>query len=209
MKSNSGLPATLQPGRQLVTTTRPDPAKRAELLAEIKARDLVRETPAPRQIPPTVPQVPSPWGAVTPVMAASAPEQVRMHITCGARGGQYLGHGERRGNVVLLVDCEPLPPGRGNGVAGLLAGAYRLEMADGWVCPFCRVPPQRFWNCNCAAAGGSLHTDCDGRAMFHEPLYCQCGKCEPRHFREVEKVQARGASVAAASPVVSRSTGRR
>lgn len=206
MNERRGLPAAPQSGRQLVTTPRPDPAKRADLLARIKAR----ETAVPRSTPPTVPQAPLPVRvATTPQLAVSAPEQVRLHVTCGARGGQFVGIGERRRDVVRLVGCEPLPPGRGNGVAGLLAGSYRLEMADGWVCPFCRVPPARFWNCNCAAAGGSLHTDCSGRAMFLEPLFCQCGKCEPRHFHEVEKMQARGASVAAASPVTGRSIVRR
>jgi rubredoxin len=203
MSDKKGLPAVPQPGRKLVTTTRPDPAKRADLLARIKARD-PGSSPgqafaAPRPLPPALRYVPPPQ------MAVSAPERVRLHITCGATGGRSLGLGERRDDVVRLVDSEPLPPGRGNEVAGLLAGSYRLEMADTWVCPFCRVPPQRFWNCNCAAAGGSLHTDCGGGSL----LFCQCGKREQRHFHDVEKIQARGASVASASLVVGRSIVRR
>jgi len=206
MNDKWGLPAAPQPGRQLVTTTRPDQAKRAELLALIKARDLVRETVNPRPTP-TLPYVPPPSRADLPVvplktreaappkMAVSAPEQVLLHMTCGATGQHFVGIGERSGDSVRLVGREPLPPGRGNEVAGLLTGAYRLELADGWACPFCRKQPALLWSCNCAGFGGALHTDCSGGVM----QTCCCGKREPRFFHEAEKMQARGASVASAA----------
>jgi hypothetical protein len=217
MKDKGGLPAPLQPGRQLVTVPRPDPAKRAALLERIKARDLVRETANPRPIPPALPYTSPPARADLPVvpvrtreaspprMAVSTPEQVLLHMTCGASGGQYIGLAERRGDTVLLVGCEPLPPGRGNEAIGLLAGSYRLEWSESWVCPFCHSQPARLWSCNCARFGGALHTDCGSGVM----QYCQCGKFEPRYFHDVEKMQARGASVASASPVTGRSIVRR
>ena len=218
MNDKWGLPAAPQPGRQLVTTPRPDPAKRADLLARVKARDPgskpapdlilepVQALANPRPIPPAMPHVPPPVRETAPpIMAVSAPERVRLHMTCGATGNHFVGLAERCGEVMRLVGCEPLPPGRGNEVAGLLAGSYRLELADGWACPFCRVSPVRLWNCNCAGFGGALHTHCGGSSL----LFCQCGKREPRHFHDIEKIQARGASVASASPVVGRSIARR
>ena len=136
MNDKWDLPAAPQPGRQLVKTPRPDPAKRADLLARVKARDP------------------------------------------GSSPGQAL----IREPVQALANPRPIPPA--------------LPHVP---------PPVRLWNCNCAGFGGALHTHCGGSSL----LFCQCGKREPRHFHDIEKIQARGASVASASLVVGRSIVRR
>jgi hypothetical protein len=177
--------------RQLVTTPRPDPAKIAGLLARARASEAVKPPPVP-----TTYQPPATAAAPPKKLAARAPEQVRLQMTCGATGRHFVGLAERRGDMVRLVGNAPMPAGHGE-LAGLLSGAYRVEAAAGWVCPFCRVPPDELWNCNCAEFSGAMHC-CGGRSQSR---YCFCGKHEPRHFEHVEKLRARGASVGGASAV--------
>jgi hypothetical protein len=177
--------------RQLVTTPRPDPAKISELLARARAIEAVKPPPALTKNQPPVATYAPPKA-----LAARAPEQVRLQITCGATGRHFVGLAERRGDTVRLVGNEPMPAGHDE-LAGLLSGAYRVEAATGWVCPFCRVPPDDLWNCYCAEFSGAMHC-CGGRSQSR---YCFCGKYEPRHLEHVEKLRARGASVGGASAV--------
>ncbi len=137
--------------------------------------------------------------AMPPPRPAPAPgvERVRVHMTCGAKGGAFIGLAERHGSVLRLVGHEALPQARtgGTGRAGLLSGEYQLDAVEGWTCPLCHSGASGVWMCQCPEFRGALHCGgTDGRAR-----HCACGRIEERHLVEAPTFQVRGESVGATS----------
>jgi hypothetical protein len=145
------------------------------------------------------------------IMIASAPppsiprvEQVKIPVTCSARGQSYVVIAERRGNDLRFVGHEILPPGRegASQLPGHLSGEYRMEKTD-WRCPLCQTDGA-VWLCGCAEMNGAMH--CRGTSGGR--YRCACGKSEEREFITVPKVEVRGTSVAATPKQSSSGLGR-
>ncbi len=163
---------------------------------------------APRQMQPAGPQLdrgedplararaliaaPTRTFAAPPPVREPGPELVRLPMTCGARGGSYVVIAERRGNLLRFVGHE-MPRTRQDGEyrPGLLSGEYQIEFKQGWGCPLCQNDDA--WLCSCADFSGALH--CAGSSGGRR--HCVCGRFEERNLVKVDKVQVRGASVAA------------
>lgn len=120
-------------------------------------------------------------------------EQVKIPVTCSARGSTYIVIAERRGDALRFVGHEM--PGSSGGTAArmpsLLAGQYRVE-ASGWRCPVC-ADGSGVWVCNCERMDGAIH--CCGTSGGRS--HCACGRFEEHEFVSVDTAAVRGTSIAA------------
>jgi hypothetical protein len=180
-----------------------DPTKVDELLARVRAgasdREARREPPpekvaassdreARREPPPEV----TPMAMATDARRAN---KVRVPITCGKTGRSFIGHAERQGDDLLLVDHEVSQAGRGASTrVEMLSGKYRVSRVSDWACPLCKSSDD-LWSCQCRENPNALH--CGGRRG--RASYCACGRLEERYLEEAEFLQVRGQSVAARS----------
>jgi hypothetical protein len=154
-----------------------DPAQGQELLARAQAAVAAPSKPTLLGTPPPT----APQG-----------ERVKLPLTCSARGVSCVVIAERRGDELHFLGHEL--PQAGKAGAGhsppRLSGQYRITL-NGWTCPFCSSDD--IWLCNCSAMPDALH--CCGTSGGR--YRCACGKVEAREFVSVEKVDVRGAAVAA------------
>jgi hypothetical protein len=164
---------------QTVDTRRPQPPA----LDQSKGRELLARAQAAIAAPPKQPLV------ATPPPALPRAERVKLPMTCSATGRSYVEIAERRGNHLRFVGHE-MPRTRQDGECqpGFLSGEYQIDMKD-WTCPLCRHAGA--WQCSCPHH--ALHCRGSSGGKYH----CACGRFEEHEFVNVEKVEVRGASVAA------------
>ncbi len=128
-------------------------------------------------------------------------EQVKLPMTCAARGVTYTVIAERNGDVLRFVSHE-LPGASSRSVSrmpGRLSGRYRIE-AQGWACPLCG-DASGIWLCECAELNGAMHCLGTVRGQYR----CACGRIEDREFATARAAEVRGVAVGAA-PRASAST---
>jgi hypothetical protein len=179
----------------LANVGRTDPAA----LDHSKASDLVARARAAVAPQPDVPLPVRPTPAPMPCI-----ERVRLQMTCGATGREFIAIAERRGEQLMLVENEVAQRGRGGNAAPaeLLSGSYNIGHGPGWACPLCKSNAPG-WTCNCETRSEAFH--CGGSRGRRR--YCACGRFEDRHLVPVDRIQVRGQSVGSTSGSSPRSGG--